>query len=148
MASLTCTQNICRLRFLLPFKGTSAKSLLWIIQLLNTFLLNIDCKLKILRLTWFNTHSHSLRVDGQEPPKSERLSILTPFPNQVLSEVLYVPSALTSAEQSSWKSYHGPPNHEINAKSCENRQNQLQHPQIWLFVEDKSCAAKTPADIT
>lgn len=36
----------------------------------------------------FNTHSHSLREDGQGPPKSERLSILTPFPNQALSVVL------------------------------------------------------------
>lgn len=36
----------------------------------------------------WNTHSHSLRVDGQGPPKSERLSMLTPFPSQALSEVL------------------------------------------------------------
>lgn len=44
---------------------------------------NVDIKY----IKSFYTHSHSLRVDGQGPPKSERLSILTPFPNQALSEV-------------------------------------------------------------
>ena len=61
-----------------------------------------------VKLRSFDTHSHSLREDGQGPPKSERLSILTPFPNQALFEVLKVPSALTSSEHSFGKTYRGP----------------------------------------
>lgn len=59
------------------------------------------------------TYSHSLREDGQGPPKSERLSILTPFPNQALSEVLEVPSELTSCEHTFGKTYRGPAGHPL-----------------------------------
>ena len=95
-----------------------------------------------VKLRSFDTHSHSLREDGQGPPKSERLSILTPFPNQALSEVLKVPSALTSSEHSFGKnlprtSSPAPPwLHQRNAKTCENRQNWLQHPESGYFRLD------------
>lgn len=70
----------------------------------------------------FYTYSHSLQEDGQGPPKSERLSILTPFPNQALSEVLEVPSELTSCEHTFGKTYRGPAGHPLleSAKETPN----------------------------
>lgn len=51
-----------------------------------------------MRLICFDTHSHSLRVDEHGPPKSERLSIVTPSPKQALSEVLTGPFVLALLE--------------------------------------------------